>query len=72
MNYREAVQNQIVLLERLYDNAGGLRDASSGSEEKDAWNEVRSSTRKLSTILQKIDNNMQEGRGLEELRGTYI
>ena len=70
MTYRTAIQNQIELLEKIYDNAGSLRDCAT-DEEKHVWNNIRTETRLLSLQLQRLDNKMAGSRAKTELRGQY-
>ncbi|GAA4328266.1 hypothetical protein [Flaviaesturariibacter amylovorans] len=70
MTYREAVQIQIAVIEALYDNAGGLRDAALSSE-KNTWNQMRTGLRDLSSALRKMDDAMPDEHAAFKLRGDY-
>ena len=70
MTYREAIQSQVQKLEELYDNAGSLRDAATGSE-KEHWNNLRGQLRSASSNLQSLDNRLSNDRAAMPLNGEY-
>lgn len=70
MTYRDAIQNQIALIDKIYDNAGSIRDFAN-DQEKDIWNEIRKQTRLLLYGLQRLDNQMSDKRAQEQLKGEY-
>ena len=70
MTYRTAIQAQIIALQQIYDNCGGLRDAAT-SEEKDAWNKMRSGLLQLWPQLESLDNSLTKERASTLLTGNY-
>lgn len=69
--YRAAIQIQIEALQKIYDNAEGLRDCCDTDEQKEAFNSLRRSLPILWRILQNVDNNMEEKTAQYETRGNY-
>lgn len=70
MNYREAIQIQIKVLQDVYDNAEALRDVAT-EEEKEAFNNLRRYLPALWQPLQKIDNSLSDKRAAYKLQGNY-
>lgn len=70
MTYREAIQRKIEQVEILYTDAGYLRDHAT-EPEKDTWNEVRSLTGELLTVLNRLDNRISESRAAKIVGDGY-
>jgi arsenate reductase-like glutaredoxin family protein len=66
MTYREAIQEQIAQLEKLYDDASPLRDAAV-SFEKQTFNDVRGLLRTASSLYRKLDDRLPDNRAQMEL-----
>jgi hypothetical protein len=71
MNYREAIQIQIAALQKIYDNAEGLRDVAGDEQEKEAWNFMRKVLPALWQRLQKLDNSLRPSVANYKLKGNY-
>lgn len=69
MTYRENIQQQIAILQQVYDTAGGLRDHAT-LEEKQAWDNVRRLLPAVWGPLQNMDNRMSDARAQWEV-GDY-
>jgi hypothetical protein len=66
MTYREAIQKMVKDVDNIYSDAGVLRDSATGKE-KEVFNEVRTQTRNLFSLLNKFDNQLPDDRAHMEI-----
>jgi hypothetical protein len=66
MTYRDKIQEMILQIEKLYDDAGWLRDLATGDEKK-YWNEFRGNILETSEPLRRLDDNMTDNRAKTEI-----
>ena len=69
--YRQAIQSQQHALQKVYDNAEGLRDAAT-EEEKKSWNILRGLLDTAISTMYSLDNSVRPGRPEQTLLGNYI
>lgn len=72
MTYRQALQITILALDKIYDNAGSLRDHTNYQNGgKEAYNNLRGNIGRVVRDLKNHDNSLSGSEAIAPLKGDY-